>query len=131
MFTVWPTAGVDLQALEPGVASWSARSLALVRGTVLGAEDFTAFSPTEAPRATIRDGRIVPIPREQWRPLPAEEQFDAVLYLGPPSSMTRSLLSASLCRDPAYMDMRRDRLSLLGMQGDLEQLQRYCARVAP
>ncbi len=131
VFTVWPTAGVDLQALEPGVASWSARSLALVRGTVLGAEDFTAFSPTEAPRATIRDGRIVPIPREQWRPLPAEEQFDAVLYLGPPSSMTRSLLSASLCRDPAYMDMRRDRLSLLGMQGDLEQLQRYCARVAP
>ena len=29
------------------------------------------------------------------------------------------------------MDMRRERLSLLGMQRDLEQLQSYCARVAP
>ena len=73
----------------------------------------------------------MPIPRDQWRSLPAEEQFDAVLYLGPPSGMTRSLLSPSLCRDAAYMDMRRERLSLLGMQRDLDQLLRYCARVAP
>ena len=69
--------------------------------------------------------------RDQWRSLPAEEQFDAVLYLGPPSAMTRSLLSPALCRDTAYMDMRRERLSLLGMQRDLEQLQSYCVRVAP
>ncbi len=131
VFTVWPAAGVDLQALQPDVASWRAPGFALVRGTVLGAADFTAFSPPEAPRAAIRDGRIVPIPRDQWRSLPAEEQFDAVLYLGPPSSMTRSLPSAALCRDAAYVEMRRERLSLVGMRRDLEQLQRYCARVAP
>ena len=102
VFTVWPTAGVDLPELQPDVASWRAPSLALVRGTVLGAADFTAFYPAEVPRrVTIRDGRIVPIPREQWRSLSAEEQFDAVLYLGPPSGMTRSLLSPALCRDPA------------------------------
>ena len=97
------------------------------------------FYPAEVPRATIRDGRIVtsgdgrivPVPPEEWRSLPAEEQFDAVLYLGPPSDMTRSLLSPGLCRDPAYMDMRRERLSLVEMQRNLEQLQRYCARVAP
>ena len=80
---------------------------------------------------TSRDGRIVPVSREEWRSLPAEDQFDAVLYLGPPSGMTRSLLSPALCRDPAYMDMRRERLSLVEMQRNLEQLQRYCARVAP
>ena len=131
VFTVWPTVGVDLQGLQPDVASWRAPGLALVRGTVLGAADFTAFSPTEAPRATIRDGRIVPIPRDRWRSLSAEEQFDAVLYLGPPSAMSRSSPSPALCRDAAYMDMRRERLSLVGMQRDLEQLQRYCARVAP
>ena len=131
MFTVWPAAGVDLQGLQPDVASWRAPGLALVRGTVLGAADFTVFSPTEVPRATIRDGRIVPIPRDQWHSLSAEEQFDAVLYLGPPSAMSRSSLSPALCRDAAYMDMRRERLSLVGMQRDLEQLQRYCARVAP
>ncbi len=130
-FVVWPTVGVDLQALQRDAPSWPAPSLAAVRGTVLGAADFTAFSPTDPPRATIRDGRIVPIQRDEWRSLPAEEQFDAVLYLGPPSGMTRSLLSPSLCRDAAYMDMRRERLTLLGMQRDLEQLQRYCARVAP
>ena len=131
VFTVWPAAGVDLPELQPDVASWRAPSLALVRGTVLGAADFTAFYPAEVPRrVTIRDGRIVPIPREQWRSLSAEEQFDAVLYLGPPSGMTRSLLSPALCRDPAYMDMRRERLSLVEMQRNLEQLQR-CARVAP
>ena len=39
-----------------------------------------------------------------------------MLYLGPPSGMTRSLLSPALCRDPAYMDMRRERLSLVEMQ---------------
>ena len=113
------------------MASWRAPSLALVRGTVAGAADFSAFYPAEVPRATIRDGRIVSIPREQWRSLFAEKQFDAVLYLEPPSGMTRSLLSPALCRDPTYMDMRRERLSLVEMQRNLEQLQRYCARVAP
>jgi len=130
-FVVWPTVGVDLQELQRDAPSWPAPSLATVRGTVLGAADFAAFSPTDPPRATIRDGRIVPVPRDEWRSLPAEEQFDAVVYLGPPSGMTRSLPSPSLCRDAAYMDMRRERLLLLGMQRDLEQLQRYCARVAP
>ena len=80
VFTVWPAAGVDLQELQPDVASWGTPSLAMVRGTVLGAADFTAFYPAEVPRATIRDGRIVPIPRDQWRSLSMEEQFDAVLY---------------------------------------------------
>ena len=130
VFVVWPTTGGDLRALQPDMASWRAPGLALVRGTVLGAADFTEFSPAEAPRATIRDGRIVPIPRDRWRSLPAEEQFDAVMYLGPSSGMTTSWPSPALCRDPAYMNMRRERLSLLGMQRDLEQLQRYCARVA-
>ncbi len=45
--------------------------------------------------------------------------------------MTTSWPSPALCRDPAYMDVRRERLTLLGMQRVLEQLQRYCARVAP
>ena len=130
-FVVWPTVGVDLPALQRDAPSWPAPSLATVRGTVLGTADFTVFSPTDPPRATMRDGRIVPIPRDEWRSLPAGEQFDAALYLGPPSRMTRSLLSPSLCRDAAYMEMRRERLSLLGMQRDLEQLRSYCARVAP
>ena len=129
VLTVWPAAGIDLQDLQPDVASWRAPSLAMLRGTVLGAADFTAFYPARVPRATIQDGRIVPIPRDQWRSLPMEEQFDAVLYLGPPSSMSTSWPSAGLGLELAYMDMRRERLSLLGMQRDLDQLRRNCAGV--
>ena len=131
VFTVWPTVGIDLQDLEPDVASWPVPSLAPVHGTALGATDFAAFYPQRVPRAAIRDGRIVPVPRNQWRTLPMEEQFDAVLYLGPSSGMTTSWPAAALCLDQAYMDMRRARLSLLGMQPVLDQLQRRCARVAP
>ena len=128
VFTVWPTARIDLQVLQPDVSSWPVPSLVPVRGTPLGTANFAAFYPGRAPRLTFRDGRIVPVPLDQWRSLAMEDQFDAVLYLGPPSSMTTSWPAAALCLDQVYMDMRRERLSLLGMQGDLEQLQEYCAR---
>jgi len=129
VFTVWPTAGLDLQELQRDAASWSVPALAPMRGTALGSVDFAAFYPGRAPRLTFQDGRIVPVPSDQWRSLPMEEQFDAVLYLGPPAGMTTSWPSAALCLDAAYLDMRRERLSLAGMQRELEQLQRRCAGV--
>ena len=129
VFTVWPTAGLDLQELQRDAASWSVPALALTHGTSLGRENFAAFYPGRAPRLSFQDGHIVPVSRDQWRSLPMEEQFDAVLYLGPPAAMTTSWPSATLCLDAAYKDMRRERLSLAGMQRELEQLQRRCAGV--
>jgi hypothetical protein len=79
----------------------------------------------------MRDGRLVPIPRDEWRSLRMEDQFDALLYLGPPSAITRSRLPPALCADPAYMKMRLERLALVGgPPGEAERLKQYCATVA-
>jgi hypothetical protein len=40
---------------------------------------------------------------------------DAVLYLGPPSTMTTSPLPKSLCDDADYIAMRRERMALSGL----------------
>jgi hypothetical protein len=50
------------------------------------------------------------------------------IYLGPPASMTQVRLSPSLCADPAYMEMRLKRMSLVGQPTD--GLKQYCASVA-
>jgi hypothetical protein len=115
--------------VQPDVASWRAPSLAPVRGTVLGAADFASYSAfnSTAVRFAVRDGRTAPIPREEWRSLRAEDQFDAVLYLGPSSAMTQSRLPPALCRDPAYMDMRMKRIALAGPEVEAEKLTKYCA----
>lgn len=59
-----------------------------------------------------------------------EEQFDAVLYLGPVSSITMSEVSAALCADAEYTKMRLARLALLagGPAGaDVVEFKRQCA----
>jgi hypothetical protein len=54
----------------------------------------------------------MPISREQWRLLPMEDQFDAVLYVGPPAAVTRS------------------QLELIGMpQSELERVRQSCASI--
>ena len=69
-----------------------------------------------------------------------QDQFDAVLYLGPPSSITirRSEIAPSLCADAAYMKMRLSRLALMdppgatlppGVISPTERLKRYCDSV--
>jgi hypothetical protein len=56
-----------------------------------------------------------------------EEQFDALLYLGPPSSITIARLPARLCADAAYMKMRLRRLEAYGPKDSAERLRNYCA----
>jgi hypothetical protein len=132
LFTVWTVgnAHTDLRSLQPDVSSWSTPSLALLRGTTLGAMDFASFFTSDG-RLGFRDGKIVPIPRNQWGVLPMEEQFDAVLYLGPPSAMTIAPLALSRCSDERYMKMRLARLELApGGEVQANQLRRYCAERA-
>jgi hypothetical protein len=99
VFTIWGTSDARLAALKADLASWRTPSLAIVRGTALGAADFTDhfWSP---PRAALRDGKVVPTPADQWRTLRAEDQFDAVLYLDPESAMTETRLSLLRARLP-------------------------------
>ena len=84
VFTVWANVSADLRTLQADVDSWPSPSLVHMRGTRFGAAGFKFYYPFEVPRGTFVEGRVVPIPRDEWRTLPMEEQFDAVLNLGLP-----------------------------------------------
>jgi hypothetical protein len=128
IFTIWGSR--ELVEFQPDVSSWRVPSLATIRGTALGTMDAAKFFGWGG-RSAFRDGKVVPIPKEQWRTLPAEEQFDAVLYLGPPSAMTESRWSPALCSDAAYMQMRLNRIAISGIpQAEADRLKKYCDDVA-
>jgi hypothetical protein len=111
-FTILPETRRDLRALQADVASWPIPGLAMLRGTALG--------------SGIWD------PRPNRRPVRVEDQVDAILYLGPPSTMTAAGLAPALCSDREYMEMRLSRLALLppppgATFTPADQLKDYCA----
>lgn len=127
VFTIW---NVDdaLGSVQPDIVSWRAPSLALVRGTALGAADVTVVRPTPMRIAFQGDARVQ-IPREQWRTLRTEDQLDAVLYLGPRSTLTQAPLSRAICADPDYIAERLRRIALTGIpQIEAERVRQLCAR---
>ena len=110
---IWTNTTVQLELMQKDIASWPVPSLTIVRGTRLGMLDFKYFAGMQ----TVPPTRM-------------EEQFDAVLYLGPVASITFSEPSAELCADPEYTRMRLARLSLgpLGAAGpDVERFKKRCA----
>jgi hypothetical protein len=113
MFIVFRDAG--LASIQPDIEKWPTPSFATVRGTVLGAADYARYFFPGNDRFAMRDGKLVPIPRSEWRQLAAEEQFEAVLYLGPPSSIVVSTWTRELCADAEYMKMRMERIVLAGI----------------
>jgi len=87
----------DLSSKQPGVSSWPIPSFALLSGTVIGAEHFQL---------------LFGFPRTNNDAVRYEDQVDAVLYLGAPSTMTTSRLPAPLCADERYVSMRLARMAL-------------------
>jgi hypothetical protein len=124
VFSVWTLTSGDVTALQADVATWREPSLALLRGTSLGVAEFAFYYPFEVFNA---DGTGV----RSRTGLRMEDEFDAVLYLGPPPAMTSARLSPALCADPGYMEMRLRRLAMCGMQREVDWLKWYCATVAP
>ena len=61
-------------------------------------------------RFAVRNGQLIPLPREQWQMMRMEDQFNAILYLGPPASMTIEPLSPALCQDSQFIKTRLERL---------------------
>jgi hypothetical protein len=127
VFTIFTA---DVTVLQPDAASWPTPSLALVRGTVLGAADFTAYYPSEAMgRFAIKDGKpdfSAPIPREQWKTLRAEDQFDAVLYFGKRPSPNVPFEQAR-CADKADIEEHLRRISVSGLPPvEAERLKTRC-----
>jgi hypothetical protein len=130
VFTVW-NADDALAAVQSDVASWPAPSLATLRGTMLGAADVTVFVPSPA-RFTFRGETRLEVPRDQWRPLRAEDQLDAVLYLGPRSAMKQVPLSTAFCSDPRYIEERLRRIALTGIPpAEADRVRQLCAGATP
>ena len=106
----------DLTQVQSDVATWATPSLARLRGTVIGAKEFVYFFPN---------------PRITTDPLRYEDQIDAVLYLGSPTTMTSSMLPAALCADEQYLSMRVARMQLdpgpPGSPPPRDRLRRNCA----
>ena len=124
VFVVWGADETTLAGLQ-NIAAWRAPSIAMVRNTALGAADFQRYwSP---PRVSMVDGKIAPVPREHWQPRRAEEQFDAVLYLGPAATMTEVPLSREVCSEPGYVETRLERMLAAGIpKPEVERLRKHC-----
>ena len=125
IFSIWQL-GDELKAVQPDVASWKAPSMAIIRGTTLGTADINAFQPSPM-RMKFEGDKPAPVPRDQWRALRAEDQFDAVLYLGPNSAMTQMPLSAKICSDRRYIEERLRRIALTGIPPtEAERVKKRC-----
>ena len=117
VFTISTNVDGDLQRLQADVGEWRAPSLAMIGGTAIGATDFGAYYP---------------LPDDRWPDVRIDEQLDALLYLGPRSSLTFSQLDPRHCADRPYLEMRLRRMSLgPGGTGEMTRLRRYCAINAP
>jgi len=116
IFTVSTPIQADITKLQSDAAKWAIPSLVLLRGTTVGMKEFTFFVPDS--------GMNTPSFR-------FEDQVDAMLYLGPPSTMTTSMVPAALCADEDYVSMRTSRMALdpgpPGSLPPLERLRRNCA----
>ena len=128
VFSIWTNTSADMATMQPDIANWPTPSLTSISGTTLGAHDFTEFYSLQAQRLRVQgDGSFAPIPHSDWTSRNIEQQFDAVLYIGPPSTITYAKLSPTLCADQAYLTMRFERFALVGLPAGTEQLKKFCA----
>jgi hypothetical protein len=107
-----------------GIESWPIPSLALLEGTTLGTNDEPS---SRMPRGMLRDGRLVPVPREEYVALPLQEQMDAILYLGPGSQARTAPTPQTICSDKTYIQMRLQRMKVGGLPPPvIDQLRTLC-----
>jgi hypothetical protein len=100
VFSIWTFAipGQDLTALQADIANWPKPSLTLIKDTTLGVAPFTFYYPKGSGMIT-RLGPNGPTTVDLGEAIGGtmQEQFDALLYLGPKSEIrvgTNDRLSA-------------------------------------
>ena len=101
----------DIATIQANVVEWRRPSLAIIRGTPLGLASSLTYFPRSLPVIRGRGGIQETLQPDLAAVPPMQEVVDAILYLGPPSSITQSRLTRELCADPAYIKMRVERLS--------------------
>ena len=128
VFGVATSTDFDISTLQANVVTWPRPSLALIRGTPLGLASSVTYFPKSAP--VIRGGGGVQetLQLDLAAAPSMQDVVDAILYLGPPSSITQSRLSRELCADPAYVKMRIQRLTEFASSG-ADAFKAECAAV--
>ena len=126
VFAIWRLDN-QIATILPEAKSWTGPRLVTTCGNRLGAADVALLSPPTAGRMQIKDGALVPLPRDQWRALPIEEQLDAVLYLGPGAAMTAAPVPARACAEPGFVDERLRRIAVAGIPAfEAERVKQIC-----
>ena len=127
VFNVWTLLDKNVE-LPADVTTWHVPSLALMRGTSLGALDFGQYSRglASGTRLAVKNGQLAPVPREEWKVMRMEEQFDALLYLGPPAAMTTISVPPALCADAEFVRRRLERLRRFGPPVEVENFKKAC-----
>lgn len=121
----------NLAELQPDIATWTPPKLTLLAGTPLGQASFLFFYPYD-----IKIRR----PDKTWEKVKADpkraplmqDQFDAVLYIGPESSITYSKVTKKMCADQEYMQMRIGRMKIQAGPNASSadtKLQEYCSKL--
>jgi hypothetical protein len=98
VFSIHVDTRLDLAAAQANIAEWPRPSLAMLAGTALG--------------------ETVMQPGPNRKPVQMREQFDAILYLGSPTTMTMSQLTPAQCADANYVAMRAGRLMMVPAPSD-------------
>jgi hypothetical protein len=94
------TAFQDLTQAQPDITTWPTPRLALLRGTAIGALPYEFFFGPKPPGA-------------YWAAHPRiEDHFDAILYMGPPASLSFSPLTYPRCAEPSFVEMRIRRMTI-------------------
>jgi hypothetical protein len=127
IFNIWTLLDRGVE-LPEAVTSWRVPSLAPLRGTTLGARDFGLYSLGlgDGSRFAVKGDQLVPVPREEWKMMPIEDQFDALLYLGSPASMTTVSVPAALCADADFVRRRLERITRFGPPVEVENFRKAC-----
>jgi hypothetical protein len=99
--------GQDLTALQPDIDAWPKPSFTFIKHTALGVAPFAFYYPKGS--GMMLCGQVTLDIAEAIGGT-MQDQFDALLYLGPKSEITYAPLSASLCADPDYVEMRASRM---------------------
>ena len=91
----------SLTKWQADTASWKPMTLTAVRGTALGAADFSEFEDPDQRYLIRGEEDFVPIPRDQWASRRLEDIVDAILYVGP--KQTTSGIRQQLSPIPATL----------------------------
>lgn len=111
VFVVNTPTDFDISTVQANVVAWPRPSLALIRGTPIGLASSAVHFAQAAPVIYGRGGVREELTPDLAAAPSMQEVVDAILYLGPPSTLTHSRLSRELCSDPSYLKMRLERLT--------------------